>query len=220
MKLIKKIKSLIFKRHRDRAQLGLVSPLDRTLNIDGNLVTVGKFTYGVENIGLIFHPNCPSLSIGRYCSIGREVTIFLGAYHRDDWVSTYPFSSRHQHIWQFFGKLETPGFPKSKGAVSIGNDVWIGHAATIMSGVHIGDGAVIAAGSHVVRDVMPYEIVGGNPAKHIRYRFAEAVIQQLLMVRWWEFPDQVVQEIAPRLCNRPDDDFMCRLLEIRRHSAE
>jgi acetyltransferase-like isoleucine patch superfamily enzyme len=214
MSLIKKFKSLIFKRHRDRSQPELVGPLDRVLRIEGNEVAVGKFTYGVENISLIYHAGCPGLTIGRYCSIAQEVTIFLGAYHRPDWVSTYPFSSRHQNIWHHFGKIETPGFPNSNGAVTIGNDVWIGHAATIMSGLSIGDGAVIAANAHVVRDVLPYEIVGGNPAKHIRYRFSDAVIKRLLEVRWWEFPDVAVQKIAPQLCSEPNDDFMQHLLEI------
>jgi acetyltransferase-like isoleucine patch superfamily enzyme len=215
MSLVKKIKSRLFKRHRDRAQLGMVCNVDRIVNLDGNQVAIGKFTYGVENIQLLHHPGCPQLSIGRYCSIGHNVTIFLGAYHRHDWISTYPFSSRHQNTWQHFGEIETPGFPKSKGPVQIGNDVWIGHAAMIMSGVTIGDGAVIAAGAHVVRDVLPYEIVGGNPAKNIGFRFAEDVKDKLMKIRWWEFPDALVKEIAAKLSNQPDDSALDELLRLR-----
>lgn len=217
MSLLKKIKVALFKRHRDREQLKLVTPLDRTVNIEGNSVKVGKFTYGVENIKLLFHPDCPTLSIGRYCSIGQEVTIFLGAYHRHDWVSTYPFSSHHQNIYQHFGAIESPGFPKSKGPVFIGNDVWIGQSATIMSGITIGDGAVVAAGAHVVRDVIPYEIVGGNPAKHIGNRFSDETIQKLLEIRWWEFSDEKITEIVNQLSDKPNSDFLEDLRAYRKN---
>ena len=215
MNLFKKLKPLLFKRHRDKAALSMVSPIDRLLNINGNGVAVGKFTYGVQNIDLIYHPGCPPLSIGRYCSIAMNIRIILGAYHQHEWTSTYPFGSQHQNISQRFGDIKTPGFPKSKGPVLIGHDVWIGHSVTIMSGVTVGNGAVLAAGAHVVKDVKPYEVVGGNPAKHIRYRFPNDTIQKLLEIRWWDFPDEIVEKIAPQLCATPNDHFLNELSAIR-----
>lgn len=208
MSVYQKLKILLFRRHREKAQLEISSPEDRVLVIERNKVAVGKFTNGMQNISLAFHEGCPSLSIGRYCSIAGNVRIFVGAYHRPDWVTTYPFGSRHQEI---FGAFETPGFPKSNGPVLIGNDVWIGNSATIMSGVTVGDGAVIAAGSHVVKDVHPYEIVGGNPAGHIRYRFPNDVIQELLRIKWWDLSNEKVAIFASSLCAQPTAELLDRL---------
>lgn len=207
----KKFKSLLFKRHREKAQLEFSSPEDRILVIDRNKVSVGKFTYGMQNIRLAYHDGCPSLSIGRYCSIAGNVLIFLGAYHRDDWLTTYPFGTRHEEI---FGLFETPGFPKSNGPVVIGNDVWIGNSVTIMSGVNIGDGAVVAAGSHVVKNVKPYEIVGGNPARHIRFRFSDDAVMKILKIKWWNLPNEEVAKIAPSLCQPPSDKLLEELGRI------
>jgi acetyltransferase-like isoleucine patch superfamily enzyme len=109
------------------------------------------------------------------------VKIFIGAEHRVDWITTYPFSSldpKFAHI---------PGHPHTKGDVVIGNDVWIGWGATILSGVTIGDGAVIGASSLVTKDVAPYTIVGGNPAKLVRARFSDAHIRALLDLKWWDW---------------------------------
>jgi acetyltransferase-like isoleucine patch superfamily enzyme len=88
--------------------------------------------------------------------------------------------------------------------VRIGNDVWIGYGATIMSGVTIGDGAVIAANSHVVKHVKPYEIVGGNPAKHIKFRFDIETIGLLLAIKWWNLPESEVNKLIPILTEIPD----------------
>jgi len=116
------------------------------------------------------------LIIGKYCSIAANVTIMLGGNHRYDWITTYPFSV----IWPAYSYIK--GHPKSKGFVVIGNDVWIGRNAMIMSGVHIGDGAVVGAGSIITKDVPPYAIVAGNPAKVVRYRFNEDQIERLLRI--------------------------------------
>lgn len=212
MDLIANLKLLLFKRHRDKAELNMAGAVDRILNIEGNQVAVGKFTYGVQNISLAYHQGCPALTIGRYCSIAGNVRIFLGAEHRHDWITTFPFGSQHQDV---FGAFVTPGYPKSNGPVSIGSDVWIGNSVTIMSGVKIGDGAVIAAGAHVVKNVSPYEIVGGNPARHIKYRFSPEVINRLMKIRWWEFPDGEVRNIAARLCSQPETGVLDELMAIR-----
>ena len=125
------------------------------------------------------------LIIGKFCAIARGVTFIMnGANHKLDGISTYPF--------QIFGNGWEKVTPQTeelpyKGDTIIGHDVWIGHEAVIMPGVHIGDGAVIAAQSVVVKDVEPYRIVGGNPAKVIRPRFDEQTIQSLLDIAWWHW---------------------------------
>jgi acetyltransferase-like isoleucine patch superfamily enzyme len=96
----------------------------------------------------------------------------------------------------------------TKGDVIIGNDVWIGEGAKIMAGVIIGDGAVIANNSHVVKNVAPYSVVGGNPAKHIKYRFTEAQINQLLQIKWWNWDDENINDFTRLLCDTNIDNFI------------
>jgi chloramphenicol O-acetyltransferase type B len=151
---------------------------------------VGPGTYGVPQI--IHYPNDASLEIGAYCSIAAEVSIFLGGEHHPEWVSTYPFGAlwhEHQH----------PDHPRSRGNVVIGSDVWIGRGATIMSGIRVGDGAVIGARALVVKDVPPYTIVGGNPAKVIRPRFDAELVERLLEIRWWTWPEPRIRNAAGML---------------------
>jgi len=157
---------------------------------------VGDFTYGHENIH-IESPNMANLVIGKYCSIAQHITIFCGGSHRTDWVTTYPFGHIHKNSFPHY----SPGHPKTNGDVIIGNDVWIGYKSTIMSGITIGDGAVIAANSHVVKNVQPYSIVGGNPAKHIKFRFEQSVIDKLLEMRWWNWHPSHIHKNLSLLCS-------------------
>ncbi|QRM30556.1 CatB-related O-acetyltransferase [Microvirga sp. VF16] len=126
------------------------------------------------------------LVIGKFCAIAAGATFIMnGANHAMTGFSTYPFNI-FGHGWEEgfdFAAVET-GF---KGDTIVGNDVWIGHEATILPGVIIGDGAIIATKSVVVADVPPYAIVGGNPAKIIRMRFPDEVITELLSIRWWDW---------------------------------
>jgi virginiamycin A acetyltransferase len=125
------------------------------------------------------------LIIGKFCALARGVTFIMnGANHKLDGFSTYPF--------QIFGNGWEKVTPKPeelpyKGNTVIGNDVWIGYEVVIMPGVQVGDGAIIAAKSVVVSDVPPYTIFGGNPAKCIRQRFDDGVIQTLLEIAWWNW---------------------------------
>jgi acetyltransferase-like isoleucine patch superfamily enzyme len=138
------------------------------------------------------------------------VKIYLGGNHRTDWVTTYPFGVVNKNI---FNKVDGVGHPSTKGDVIIGNDVWIGDFVTIMSGVTIGDGAVIANNSHVVKDVEPYSIVGGNPAKFIRYRFTKEQIEKLLEIKWWYWDDEKINKFTPLMCNTNIDEFIKAALE-------
>jgi acetyltransferase-like isoleucine patch superfamily enzyme len=158
----------------------------------------GKYTYGRLNV----HWNSNfNLTVGNFCSIAQNSHVYLGGNHRTDWVTTYPFGHIHQDI---FNAFDGKGHPASKGDVTIGNDVWIGNNVTIMSGITIGDGAVIACNSHVVKNVEPYSIVGGNPAKFIKYRFNEEQIKQLLEIQWWNWDDEKINRFSPLLCNDID----------------
>ncbi len=169
--------------------------------------SVGKYTYGHDGIRLHFANSGKSLTIGSFCSLATGIQIYLGGNHRTDWITTYPFGHIFQGVFnsQTFDKT---GHPSTNGDVVIGNDVWIGSNATIMSGIKIGDGAVIACNSHVVKDVEPYTIVGGNPAKYIRHRFTSEQIEKLLEIKWWEWPDEKINRYLPLLCSGNISDFI------------
>lgn len=171
--------------------------------VTSDLIDVGDFTYyddagsGVpfEEANVLYNYGPQRLTIGKFTAIAPGVTILMPAgNHPTIGPSTYPFT--------MFGgdwadkTLETylsiPPLPDT----IIGNDVWLGRDTTIMPGVTIGDGAVVAAHSVVTKDVAPYAIVAGNPARHIRTRFHETVIAHLLATRWWNWPAELISEHA------------------------
>lgn len=174
-------------------------------------VATGAYTYGVENISIRQWGEGASLKIGKFCSIAADVTVFLGGNHRTDWITTFPFG----HVFQSeLGAFGFEGHPSTRGDVEIGNDVWIGEGVTIMSGVKIGDGAVLAANSTVVRHVMPYRIVGGNPAQVIKTRFADETVEALLNLKWWDLRPEKIREIAPLLCSAPTRNLLEQLTRV------
>jgi acetyltransferase-like isoleucine patch superfamily enzyme len=152
---------------------------------------IGDKSYG--NPKILFSNNETTLEIGKFVSIADDVVIMLGGEHRTDWVTTYPLN-------EYFKKWTSiKGHPATKGNVIIGNDVWIGREALILSGVTIGDGAVIGAKALVTKDVMPYSIVAGNPAKHIRYRFDADIVAKLTELKWWNWSDSIICKSTPFL---------------------
>jgi acetyltransferase-like isoleucine patch superfamily enzyme len=162
----------------------------------------GKYTYGDP---IVLWEQSANLKIGNFCSIASNVKIYLGGNHRLDWVTTYPFGHINTHK---FNNFNGQGHPSSKGDVIIGNDVWIGSNVTIMSGVTIGDGVVIANNSHVVKNAEPYTLIGGNPAKFIKYRFEPGQIEKLLEIKWWNWDDQKINDFSPLLCNSDINNFI------------
>ena len=181
----------------------------RVGKIGKSTITLGRFTYGEQYLSILQWDEGSNLEIGSFCSIADNITIILGGNHRTDWITTFPFG----HI--FKDELEganIAGHPRSNGDIIIGNDVWIGRGATILSGIKIGDGAVIAANSTVTKDVQPYEIVGGNPARVIKKRFNEKITELLLKLKWWELPVDVIKNISQNLSSQPDEAQLTELV--------
>ncbi|WP_084224402.1 CatB-related O-acetyltransferase [Stenoxybacter acetivorans] len=162
--------------------VSLCSPVHISPNVQiKNNVSIDKYTF--INWNSVIYPN---VYIGAYCSIGRGIQIGL-ANHPVNWLSTHTF----QYNANWFNNI--PEYQKLKRSkhhihhpkVSIGSDVWIGNNAMIKAGVTIGHGAVVGAGAIVTKNIPPYAIVGGNPAKIIRYRFDKNTIDKLLLLKWW-----------------------------------
>lgn len=140
-----------------------------------------------------------NLTIGRFCSIGENVHIGVNAQaHPTNWISTSPF----QYDKAFKNTPVRLSYTVHKKETSIGNDVWIGEGVLIMEGVKIGDGAIIAARAVVIKDVAPYSIVGGIPAKFIKERFQEPIVQELLDKKWWEYS---LDDMAGFSFDKPED---------------
>ena len=189
-------------------------------------IIVGDYTYydgtegptGFEQNNVLF--NYPEfgdkLIIGKFCSIASGTKFIMGpANHRISSVTTYPFN--------VFGSVWSERTPPHlsqlpfKGNTVIGNDVWIGRESVIMPGVKIGDGAMVAAYSIVAKDIPPYSVFGGNPARFIKKRFDDDLIELLLRLKWWDLPDEELADILPLLCS-PDLDAV--KAELRRMLGE
>ena len=151
-------------------------------------VTIGRNTYGF--IDALFSNPENKLIIGNYCSIAQGVKFLPSTDHALDRISTYPFKALC-----LTGELEA----LSKGDIVVDDDVWIGYGTTVLSGVHIGQGAAVAAGSVVTKDVPPYAIVGGVPAKVIKYRFEPEMIQALLQIDYSKLDGEMIRQHADDL---------------------
>lgn len=169
-------------------------------------IVVGDFTYYADRSGadafernVLYHVEAigDKLIIGRFCSIAAGVKFLMnGANHRLDWFSNFPF-----HLF-VRNPQDMPGTKlHHKGDTVIGNDVWIGNGATFLPGVRVGDGAIIGAHAVVTADVAPYAVVGGNPARLIRYRFDEQTVATLRSIAWWNWPPEKIARHITALCS-------------------
>lgn len=171
-------------------------------DIDSGCLEVGSNTYGYLHL---IDKEHGKLIIGDYCSIAADVKFILGN-HRIDLVTTYPFHDLQRYFTHL--EVETDDH-SSKGDIEIGNDVWIGNSAQIMSGVKIGNGAIIAANAIVNKNVEPYSIVGGNPAKHIKFRIDDPVKrQQMLEIAWWNWSEELIAERINKIMSTDIDSFI------------
>lgn len=149
------------------------------------------------------------LIIGKFCSIACGTKfLFNCANHTLKSLSTYTFPLFYEE-WELEKSNITTAWD-NKGDIVIGNDVWIGYEAVIMAGVHIGDGAIIAARAVVTKDVPPYTIVGGTPAKEIRKRFDAEVIQQLLLLKWWNWSTDKIRQCLPSIMEGKINELLTR----------
>jgi acetyltransferase-like isoleucine patch superfamily enzyme len=166
-------------------------------------VTVGHHTFGTPNVPA-FAGSEVTLEIGSFCSIAANVTFLLGGGHNPEWVSTWPMR-------EVFGLPEQyEHHPVYKGPTIIGNDVWLGRDSLIFDGITIGHGAIIGARAVVTKDVRPYSIVGGVPAKEIRRRFTDEQVEALLEIAWWDWPEEKIIREAANLNGANINDFLAR----------
>lgn len=171
--------------------------------IDHPQIEVGDFTYYddpvdvnrfLDNVLYLFDFMGDKLIFGKYCQIATGVRFIMnGSNHAMNGVSTFPF--------KVFGKswANADMAVVSKGDTVIGHDVWIGNSATIMQGIRIGNGAIIGSNALVTKDVAPYSIVGGNPAKEIRKRFDDDSIELLQALAWWDWPMDKLEQYLPAI---------------------
>ena len=152
------------------------------------------------------------LIIGKFCSIACGTKfMFNCANHTLKSLSTYTFPLFYEE-WELEKSNITTAWD-NKGDIVIGNDVWIGYEAVIMAGVHIGDGAIIAARTVVTKDVPPYTIVGGTPAKEIRKRFDAEIIQQLLLLKWWNWSTDKIRQCLPYIAGGKLNELLAIMKE-------
>ncbi len=195
LSFLKSLKKVISSRNKKKSKF---EKLTRRFKRDHPHFKVGRGTYGIP----LVHPSPNmTLCIGSFCSISSNVQIYLGGDHRSDWVTTSPLNV-------FFEQKDQLQHEQTKGDIIIGNDVWICGNATILSGVTIGHGAVIGNGALLSRDVAPYSIVAGNPAKHIRYRFETDVIEQLLAIAWWDWPENTLRQHIDKILSSEIPAFL------------
>jgi acetyltransferase-like isoleucine patch superfamily enzyme len=160
-------------------------------------VQIGEFSYGTPKVYMITDKY--QLVIGNFCSIAGNCRIIVDMNHPTDWVST-----------NLFLELFEPSKDADwgRGDMIIGNDVWIGQDVLILPGVQIGDGAVIGAGSVVTKNVGDYEIVAGNPARHIRNRLTDKQISDLKRIKWWDWPTDKIKANHQLLNSSNVDEFI------------
>lgn len=192
-------------------------------------IEVGDFTFyndfvndpkDFEKNNVLYHYpiNHDRLIIGKYCSIACGARfLFNSANHTMRSLSTYPFPLFYDE-WEHGMRVDKAW--DNKGDIVIGNDVWIGYEAVIMAGVTIGDGAIIGTRAVVTKDVPPYTIVGGVPAKPIRKRFSEDVIERLLSLKWWDLSPETVSTIIKDIQEGNIDSVMLCLQNKTKKSSD
>jgi len=165
------------------------------------MIPRGKHTYGQEPKIIGVPEIAIGSKIGNFCSIAENLQFIVRGSHMINWVTTYPF----QVLW----KMDVPlnALPPHSPII-IGNDVWIAANVKIKQGVTIGDGAVLATESFITKDVPPYALVGGNPARIIKYRFTEQQIKDLLEIKWWDWEDEKIKKVVPLLVSNNIDEFI------------
>ena len=172
--------------------------------INNKRLFIGEYTYQWQSLIIDEYVGSEAkVSIGKFCSIAKNVRIITGGIHPTDWISTYPFRNQ----FNLPGK-NRDGMPKTSGDIIVGHDVWIGTGVTILSGVKIGNGAVVATGAVVTKDIPAYAIVGGVPAKVIKYRFTPNQIKDLEMINWYDWHIEKIKDNIHLLSSNSIEEFI------------
>lgn len=193
----------IYPRTGDKETVYLKPTITKPNIIVGDYTMYNDFVndptkFETNNVLYHYPINNDKLIIGKYCSIACGAKfMFTSGNHNMTSLSTYPFPIFYEE-WGLSGADITEAWD-NHGDIVIGNDVWIGYEAVIMQGVHVGDGAIIGTRAVVTKDVPPYTIVGGIPAKEIRKRFSEDIIAKLIKLQWWNWDDETVKNHLPNI---------------------
>jgi len=177
-------------------------------------------SYYDREIEIISWSDQYKILVGKYCSIGRGTSFFLHADHRPDWITTS--SQLWGPVTPEIAKMHMDiGHPACKGNIQIENDVWIGAKSIILSGVTIHSGAVVGAGSVVTKDIPAYSIVVGNPARVVKYRFELDIIEKLLDIAWWDWPQDTnkIKGEAPLLWSNNITTFINKHYRIKENKV-
>jgi acetyltransferase-like isoleucine patch superfamily enzyme len=203
LRAVDRVRALVgLDRGRDPRTGRLTGALTGREAVGAGWATVGAHTYGPFTV----HAgpgDRARLSIGAYTSIAAGVEFALGGNHRADWVSTYPF-----RVAFGLAGAHDDGHPRPERDIFVGSDVWLGYSALVLPGARIGDGAVVGARTVVAKDVRPYAIVVGSPAREVRRRFDDDQVEALLRIRWWDWSDDVVRDRVGQLSSGDVDGFI------------
>jgi len=170
---------------------------------DGTLV-MGRESYYAPRVRK-YKGDTGRVIVANFASVAADADFYVGGMHRTEWVSQYGLRT----MLELPGAYED-GFPYGRGDIVVGSDTWITNGTTVMSGVTIGDGAVVGTKAVLAKDVRPYAIVVGNPAREIGRRFTDEQVEALLRIKWWDWPTELVKERVALLCNPDIDGFIAR----------